>query len=389
MKNIKIAISGCGRTGGLASHLAKESGITIKGAFDPKPCYVDKMFDRLGFKGLSYDSYEDMVADPDIDWILVGSPNCFHRQQIVSAFQAGKHDFSEKPLATSIEDCKAIVDAQAKTKKNLAIGLCMCFSPPHRSARDLLSSGKLGSIVSIDANENINPGHGAYIMSNWRRNKDLAGAHILEKCVHDLDLLNWIIGSIPHRIAAFGGNNMFIPKNSHILNKSKSFRRLETEWEPGVDPFTVPKTIEDNIVAILEYYNGVRVQFQATMCNIMPERRMYFHCTQGNCIVEQYSATLKYQAIDETESHLVQFAEFHDAHLEGYQKVHADGDEVMIKNLACTMRDGTPFLCGAREGMLGSVVGIMIDHARLTGQVLDLTDTWKSLGIAPRRGTQK
>lgn len=367
----------------MAGYLAESGSIVIRGGYDPLPQKVRTMLGNAkNPDGIVYESYQALVEDPDIDWVMVGSPNAFHREHVDAAFANGKHVFSEKPLATTIPDCVAMVEAHKQSGKLFATGFCMRYSPLYRKAKEVLESGILGKIVSVDANENINPGHGAYIFSNWRRDKKISGPHILEKCVHDLDLLNWMTNSLPRRVAAFGGNNMFIAENRHLLDKSDSFVRLKNEWDPGVDPFTVSKSIEDNVVTILEYYNGVRAQFQATTSNGMPERRMYFSCTEGNLIVEQYSATLKYQCITDQEPTVLAFGEFHDAHLEGYQKVHAEGDRAIMRELAESMKTGALPKCSGLEGMRSSVVGIMLDRARMEGQVLDLTETWKSLGVS-------
>lgn len=379
----QVGVSGAGRTAGLAGYLSEHSGIQIRGGFDPGfPQKLEAML-RVAKNpdGILYSSYQEMLADPAIDWVMIGPPNAFHCEQIVAAFEAGKHVFTEKPLAVSIEECQQITQAQKSSGCQLFMGFCMRYARLYSRAKEILDSGCLGRILSIDANENINPGHGAYIMTNWRRHKQIAGPHILEKCSHDLDLLNWFTGSIPRRVAAFGATDYFVPENESLLESDASFLRLRDHWDPNCNPFTSDKTIEDNVVAILEFYNGVRAQFQATMANTLPERRMFFHCTKGNLIVEQYSALLKYQTLGEAEPHIEQMGEFHDAHLEGYQQVHADGDRLIMKELAETIRSGATAGCGSQEGLLGSVTALMVDRARTEGRVLDLTDVWDSLGI--------
>lgn len=382
-QSIQVGVSGGGRAAGIAGYLSEHDGIRIRGGFDP--ACPEKIRSLLvtakNPDGLVYASFEDLIADPEVDWVIVGSPNKYHCEQIVAAFRAGKHVFTEKPLALTLDECQEIARVQTETQRHLAMGFCMRFARLYRRAKELFESGKLGRIISVDANENINLGHGAYIMTNWRRHRDLGGPHILEKCSHDLDLLNWFTGSLPHRVAAFGGNDYFIPENQSLLEKDAAFRRLESHWESGTDPFSSEKSIEDNIVSILEYYNGVRVQFQATLANTLPERRMYFHCTHGNLIIEQYQAVLSYQLLGEAKPHVEQMAEFHDAHLEGYQKVHAEGDHLIMADLAETMRSGSAPSCGRREGLLGSVTALMVDRARIEGRILDLTETWQSLGV--------
>ena len=240
------------------------------------------------------------------------------------------------------------------------------------------ASGKLGKIISINACENIPPEHGSYIMKNWRRKRELSGPHILEKCVHDLDLINWFTDSVPLKIAAFGGNDMFIPANNHIYeNKSAVFDNWPHDNvsdrydEDDKNPFLSEKTIEDNVVSIMEYANGIRVQFQATMSNTIPERRMYFHCTGGTLIVELYTGTLQFKAIGDEAVQML--------NLTGGG--HGDGDFHIMKELHDSMVNGTVPVCGGDEGLLSAVVGITIDKAREKGKIIELSDVWESLGV--------
>jgi len=388
MKNIKktkinIGVSGAGRTGGLAGYLAEEDDICIYGVYDPDFGRAKTMLSNAGNPGgIVFKTYSDMIQCREIDAVMVGSPNAYHKEQIISAFAAGKHVFSEKPLAPTVADCKAITDAHKKTNLLFATGFCMRYARLYQRAKEILDSGVLGKIISIDANENINPGHGAMIMTNWRRYKEIAGPHILEKCCHDLDLLNWFTGSVPRRVCAFGGNNFFIPEHAHLLKKSQQFNRLKEYWDKDTDPFTSEKNIEDNLVAILEFYNGARAQFQATMCNTIPERRMYMHCTEGNIITEQYSAVLRWRTLTDNEEHVEKMTEFHDAHLEGYQKVHAEGDRRIMKEFAQSLRTGAEPKCSGQEGMRSAAAAIAVDQARIQNSVVDLGPVWEELGIS-------
>ena len=112
---------------------------------------------------------------PGVEWAMVFSPNCFHAEQIIASFEAGKHVFTEKPLATSIGDCVRIFEAHRRSGRHFATGFVLRYSPIYRKVKALLDAGTIGRILSIDANENIRPEHGAYIMRNWRRRRELSG----------------------------------------------------------------------------------------------------------------------------------------------------------------------------------------------------------------------
>ena len=109
--------------------------------------------------------------------------------------------------------------------------------------------------------------------------------------------------------------------------------------------------------------------FQTTMSNAIPERRMYFSCTEGTMVIELISGTLRYKCIgDEAETELL---------LKG--DGHGGGDAVLMRELFDTMVNGTAPKCGGNEGLEGSVVALMLDKSAETGKIVDLEPVWKNL----------
>jgi predicted dehydrogenase len=264
-------------------------------------------------------------------------------------------------------------DPHQASGRLFATGFVLRYAPLYRKVRGLLDEGLLGRVLSIDANENIAPDHGGYIMTNWRRQTGLAGPHVLEKCCHDLDLLNWFSNSLPARVASFGGRDFFVPSNAAMMTKYGERTFLGWDDPHRVPcPFTGGGDLMDNQVAIIEYRNGVRVQFQATMSNAIPERRMYFSCTEGTLIAELYSSTLTYRRLGEQELRSIPFG------ADG----HGGGDAFIMKALFETMTHRTPPACSGEEGLFSAVLALAIDQAAREGRVIDLEPTWKQLGRA-------
>ena len=67
-------------------------------------------------------------------------------------------------------------------------------------------------MISMEFNETLGFNHGGFIMGDWRRLTENSGTHLLEKCCHDIDLVNWMLESIPVKVASFGGVNFFTKK---------------------------------------------------------------------------------------------------------------------------------------------------------------------------------
>src|SRR5206468_7637583 len=136
-----------------------------------------------------------MLADPSVSWIMIGSPNNLHCKHAVAALRAGKHVFCEKPLATTLDDCLAIRDAVHASGRQFVVGFTLRYSPFYREVQRLVASGTIGKLISFEFNETLEFNHGGYIHGDWRRLTRLSGGHLLEKCCHDIDIANWIVGS--------------------------------------------------------------------------------------------------------------------------------------------------------------------------------------------------
>jgi predicted dehydrogenase len=375
---IGVAVIAAGnRSRGVVKNLLRDGEkVRIKAVFDPDKKLAADTAKFWGQPDIRIcDTYQDAINTPGVEWVMIFSPNAFHKEHILAAFDAGKPVFSEKPLATKIEDCQAVYNAHQKAGVIFATGFVLRYAPIYRKAKELIDAGKIGKILSIDANENIAPEHGGYIMTNWRRFTNLAGPHILEKCCHDLDLINWFAGSIPSRVAAFGGLDFFVPANKGYMEKFKNAdgqSAFVKWWDPHGEPcpFQSKKDLMDNLVGIMEFRNKIRVQFQATMSNAIPERRMYFSGSEGTMIVELYTSTLQVKRIDE------EAVQTYNLGGDG----HGGGDDYIMKELYDTMINGTAPKCSGSEGLQSAVSALALDLSARQHQMIDLEPVWKSLG---------
>ena len=332
-----------------------------------------------------HEIFEDIVKDaPGVE--LVFSPCGGHDdEKVVGVKKTGCQGFCELGPLVRIqkngrtiqyvkvqpEDCQEIFDAHQKSGVKFATGFVLRFAPIYRKVKEMLESGEFGDLITIDACENIEPYHGSYIMKNWRRKTSEAGPHILEKCCHDIDLLNWFVGSLASKVAAFGGRDFFLPKNADLNEKYPNHFK-ETWRDPhAIDtPFTEDTDLMDNTVAIFEYRNGVRVQFQATMANAIAERRMVFRCSLGTIMIELYSSTLTWQTLGSNKQSIIFGGDN-----------HGGGDAYIMKELyegPMCQEDVLP-KCSGNEGLESAVLALAIDKAAQTRQIVDLEPVWQKL----------
>jgi predicted dehydrogenase len=260
--------------------------------------------------------------------------------------------------------------------RTFAFGLVLRYSPLYRKARSLLDEGHIGSLLSFEFNETLPFNHGGYIHGNWRRHREHAGTHLLEKCCHDIDLALWLTGDLPIRVASFGGLSFFLPENAHHaarVGPSPEGRPAYRAWpDPhGVDPFTADKSIVDHQVAILEFSRGVRATFHTSCHAAIPERRFYLLGTEGSLRLDACTGTIEVRRIGWDEPLVI--------HEPTKGDPHAGGDERMGLELADIMLGRRTPSAGFPEGLHSLTTALAIDAALDTGSVIDLRPRWQEL----------
>lgn len=382
MNSIGIGLIGCGnRLTGLVKTLLKDHGEQIKvtALCDPSSDSIDTAKRDLNAgTARVYEDYNELVKASDVDWVLVGSWNCFHREHAIAAMEAGKDVFCEKPLATSFEDCMAIKEVQQRTGKRFFIGFTLRYSPHYARVQQIIQSGAIGDILSLEFNETLRFNHGGYIHQDWRRLTDNAGTHLLEKCCHDIDIINGMVGSLARKVASFGGCDFFTSKNAHHADRigpgGEGNRPAFQGWPySNESPFRDDKDIIDNQVAIIEYANGIRATFHTNCLAAIPERRCYILGTEGTLRADALTNRIEVQRVGwDTKPEIEEIDP---------AGGHGGSDPVLVEKLADCILNGTEPRTGVDEGLKSAVTCFGIDQAMDEGTVVDLLPMWEQAGI--------
>lgn len=153
-----------------------------------------------------FESWEALLARPQLaDAALVATQDWQHAAPALAALRAGYHVLLEKPMATRLEDCRALVQASRESGRQLHICHVLRYTRHIRLLRELVQSGAIGEVVDVDHRENVSFWHMAhsYVRGNWRSAAQTSPM-ILAKCCHDLDMLPWVLGSRPVTLASSG-----------------------------------------------------------------------------------------------------------------------------------------------------------------------------------------
>jgi predicted dehydrogenase len=169
----------------------------------------------------TYADYQKLLANPDINAVVIATPNLLHREMLAAAIQAGKHVLCEKPAGASPTDAIEMEQSAGSTKNVLMFGMQYRNSPKSRKFTELVSSGHIGKprymIQNCSRGDwNLSPNvwrfadpnrHGDLV--NWRFAHAASGGTLNEFSCHYLDLLHGYAGGLPEAISCEGGISVY------------------------------------------------------------------------------------------------------------------------------------------------------------------------------------
>ena len=147
---LKLGVIGLGRAFGLMlPTFAGDRRLSLVAAADTRQAARQRFV--ADFAAKAYATAEELCADPAVDAVYVATPHQFHAQHALLAARHGKHLLIEKPLALTLADCAAIVEAARAAKVHLVVGHSHSFDAPVQRLRALVASGAYGAVRMINA----------------------------------------------------------------------------------------------------------------------------------------------------------------------------------------------------------------------------------------------
>lgn len=163
-------------------------------------------------------TWQELLAHPAMGQAaVIATQDALHTAPAVAAMRAGYHILLEKPMAVTLDDCEALVKVSEQTGRQLHVCHVLRYTRHMRQMREIIQSGLIGDVVDVDHRENVSYWHMAhsYVRGNWGLQEE-SGPMILTKCVHDLDILPWLLGSTPVQLSSAGSLMHFRPENAPV-----------------------------------------------------------------------------------------------------------------------------------------------------------------------------
>ncbi|HEX2847962.1 MAG TPA: Gfo/Idh/MocA family oxidoreductase, partial [Chitinophagaceae bacterium] len=163
-----------------------------------------------------FQTWEDVFKKPKFaDAVIISTPDQLHYGPCMAALKMGYNVLLEKPISPSEKECRDILELTKKTGKVVAVCHVLRYAPYFIKLRELMQSGAIGEIISLQHMEPIEHTHMAhsYVRGNWH-NSAATTPILLAKSCHDLDIIKWMLGKESQSIQAFGDLKWFRKENA-------------------------------------------------------------------------------------------------------------------------------------------------------------------------------
>lgn len=204
-EKLNIALVGLGSyaTYQLAPALQHTKFCRLNGIVTGTPSKEEVWADKYGIpeKNIyNYETYDQIADNPDIDIMYIVLPNGMHAEFSIRAAQAGKHVISEKPMATSVEDCQAMIDTCEENDRKLSIGYRLHFEPHNEEMMRLGQNEVFGPVQSIAGGHSFTLGGSP---DRWRLDKELSGGGpLMDVGIYAVQGAIYTAGELPVAVTA-------------------------------------------------------------------------------------------------------------------------------------------------------------------------------------------
>ena len=256
---IRLGIIGAGTIGEVHAKAFTAIGQTVAAVADVNLSTASKLADEYdGAK--AYADPQQLIANEDVDAVVIGVPNRWHKELAVAAMQAGKDVLLEKPMGLNATECQEINDVASATGRILQVGMVYRFSTVGQGARAVVDSGDLGEIYHAKAH--LYRRRGVPGLGGWFTTKALSGGGpLIDLGVHIVDMICWLID---------------FPKPQRVSGKTYSYfgRRMKDYTYEGMwaGPPKLDGTcdVEDSAHAMIHFEGGATLDLQVSWAINMP-----------------------------------------------------------------------------------------------------------------------
>jgi len=211
-EKLRYALIGCGRIAPnhIAAAMNNAADLALCAVCDPVPERMEAVLQPLALDARAgvrrYTDYRDMLAKEHPQLCAVATESGKHAAIGLDVIAAGSHVIIEKPLALSLADARALIDAADRQ----GVRLCAChqnrFNKSIQKIRSAVEEGRFGRMLHGTAQIRWNRGPSYYEQAPWRGTWAQDGGALMNQCIHNIDLLRWMMGDEVREVMAYTDN---------------------------------------------------------------------------------------------------------------------------------------------------------------------------------------
>lgn len=290
MDAIRIGVIGAHGRGAMAKNWHDPQGRSVViGAADVSDISLDWFKENVNKEGFVTKNHQELLDRKDIDAIAVMSPDFTHEKYVCDAFEAGKHVFTEKPMAITTEGCDRMLQAWVNSGKKFMVGFNMRYMNIFRVMKDAIDSGVIGEVKVVWVRHFVGHG-GEWYYHDWHAASRNSTGLLLQKASHDIDMIHWLTGRYTKRVSGMGGLDYYggdRPNDLRCPDCADKDTCVEYQHNPAVANnkdmcvFRGEVDVEDNSVMMMELEGGIKGTYM--QCHFTPDycRNYTFIGTEG------------------------------------------------------------------------------------------------------------
>jgi predicted dehydrogenase len=248
---MRTAIVGCGFMGRMHANVYSVlENAELIGVVDHRPERLGKFAEEFGVDAFS--SMDEFVNAKEVDAIDVCLPTFLHKDATIAAAQAGKHVFCEKPMALSLEDADAMIEACENAGVRLMIGHCIRFWPEYSLLKEIADDNRYGELKSINLTRYGEYPH--WSSEDWLGDPRKSGGGALDMHIHDTDYAHYLLGTPDEIISRGTVDRRGVSQIFTTMTFGNKVAHLEGGWNlPTHTPFKMTfRAIFENGAVIMD-----------------------------------------------------------------------------------------------------------------------------------------
>ncbi len=406
---LPVAVIGAGGRGFTFAGIFRDEvpGVQVTAVAEPRQDYREEFAKRFGVptRGL-FSDWRELAASPGkYDAVVISTPDRLHAEAAVAFTKRGCHMLLEKPMATSLEDCRRIARAQEEAGTVTCVCHSLRYNAGFAKLKEVAASGRIGRVVTIDQLEQVAWWHQAhsFVRGNWG-NEGRSTFMLMAKSCHDIDYIAHLAGAGCRQVASHGGIAYFTRDNAPASSGERctacaveagcpysAFKRyVDTNreaWPAAVasldhsreahlraiaeGPYgrcvwKCDNDVVDHQVVCMDFDGGITATFTMTAFTQEGGRKIRVHGTEGEVEFTEEKMWVRTFADGRTEQ--VVFPE--------EKGGHGGGDARVAASFLAAIREGNPslVLTDVQESLRTHTIVFAAEQSRRQGRMVRIED---------------